>query len=208
MKARIIVVFLVITLAACAPAQTIPTDVQNTAVAMVQTETARTRAALATATSTATIVYPTPSLFPTQPPIFLTPDTIQVERWKDYQTALAKVIFPNDSPEWFSCEWAILGRSGQEVYMWAMCGAGLRSGSVPVVVHLNTDGSIQDVEKPKNWSIETIHEMFPEDVRNKFYYMEEVEAQKMSEHLDWRWTHPEEPPLIILGATPTVTATP
>jgi hypothetical protein len=149
----------------------------------------------------------TPIPTPLSAPI-LTPDAIQVERWQEYQTELAKTIFPNDPPEWFLCEWVILGRSDPKVYAWAVCGIGIRTGSVPVVISLNPDGSIQNVEKPKSWTVENIEKMFPEDVRNKFNYMESGETQKMLEHLDWRWLHTGEPPLIILSATPVPSPTP
>lgn len=159
--------------------------------------------------STFTSIYPTPSPLPTQPPISIfTPDAIQIERWREYQTELAKTIFPNDPPEWFFCEWVILGRSDLKVYVWAVCGIGVRVASVPLVISLNADGSIQNVEKPQNWTVENIEKMFPEDVRNKFNSMESGEAQKMLEHLDWRLTHPGEPPLIILSAMPTLTPAP
>ena len=159
--------------------------------------------------STFTPIYPTPPPLPTQPLISIfTPDAIQIERWREYQTELAKAIFPNDPPEWYFCEWVILGRSDLKVYVWAVCGIGERAASVPVVISLNADGSIQNVEKPKNWTVENIERMFPEDVRNKFNSMESGEAQKMLEHLDWRLIHPGEPPLIILSAMPAVSPTP
>lgn len=198
MKTRILITFLAVTLAACAPVA-----------APAQNETPVPAAAVTPSPPTAIVDVSPPSPIPTQPIIpLITPDAIQVERWKEYQTALAKSIFPNDPPEWFLCEWKILGRSGLKMYVWAVCGVGQRIGSVPVVIHLNTDESIQNVERPKNWNIETIHQMFPEDVRNKFYFMEAGEAQKMAEHLEWRWAHLGEPPLIILSATPVITPTP
>ena len=52
MKTKIMIAFLVITLAACAPAQTNTTDIQNTAVAIVQTGVALTQTALPTAANT------------------------------------------------------------------------------------------------------------------------------------------------------------
>ncbi len=103
-----------------------------------------------------------------------------------------------------------MGQSDQKLYVWAVCEtSGLRSGSVPIVIYLNADGSILDLEKPKNWTVENIHEMFPEDVRNKFTDRQHVgERQKMSDHIKWRWAHPGEPPLIILAAIPTATPVP
>ena len=80
-------------------------------------------------TATLIPVTVTPSPLPTQPTVpVITPDPIQVERWKEYQTELAKLVLAQHSSNEFPfyetalCEWDILGRSDQEVYVWAMCG--------------------------------------------------------------------------------------
>jgi hypothetical protein len=66
----------------------------------------------------------TPSPLPTQPIIpMITPDAIQVKRWKEYENALAKSILSFLPPKEVLCEWEILGRSEQEVYVWATCAA-------------------------------------------------------------------------------------
>ena len=169
MKKALFVVSLFVMLTACAPAQP-TTGIQSTAIAIVQTGVALTQTALPTSTPqppTATIiVYPSPSLIPTlPPPPILTPDAIQVERWKEYQTELAKALFSYVSltdpqnrydPEEYKdalCEWDILGQAGQEVYVWAACKATKFFGSMdmagieenPVVIYLEPDGSIQKV---------------------------------------------------------------
>ncbi len=157
--------FQVIALAGCAPAQLNTANVQNTAIALNQT-------ALPIDTPIATYVSPTPSPIPTQPPppIF-TPDAIQVERWKEYQTELAKVLFSYDpnhleggyDPEAYKdaiCEWDILGQSGLEAYIWAECISGLALKSNPAVVDLKPDGSIRKVNVP---SVEINHDL------NQFY---------------------------------------
>ncbi len=52
----------------------------------------------------------------------ITPNAIQVERWKEYELALAKKMFPsNFIPGKFLCEWEILGQAGQEEYVWVEC---------------------------------------------------------------------------------------
>jgi hypothetical protein len=94
MKTKIMIAFLVITLAACAPAQTNTTDIQNKAVAIVQTGVALTQTGMPT---------PAPPTIP-----IITPDAIQLERWKEYQTELAKSILPYDPSPIVLCEWAIL----------------------------------------------------------------------------------------------------
>lgn len=158
-----------------------------------------------------------PSPLPTEPTIpILTPDAIQVERWKEYQTALAKSFFSYLPPEEVKCEWDNLGRSDQEVYLWAVCmsikpfgttseGRDIfSSSSTPAVIHLGEDGAVQSVEIPGAGSEygPDIRRMFPPDVREKFDQYPAGRAGEMSKHIEWRRTHPEEPPLIVLSATP------
>lgn len=206
MKHQILIAFLITILTACAPAITptptgtsIPTAVPPTS----------------TATAEATFAIMTPSPIPTQPPIIMiTPDAIQVARWKEYQTALAKTLFPSSFiPDEFLCEWEILGRSAQEVYVWAECmsifpvgSAGLPyQGGIPAVIHIGTDGTVQSVETPAgggaSWGA-NIRQMFPPYVQER-YFGRLIHFQELTDHLRWRREHPEEPPLIILSATPT-----
>ena len=156
------------------------TKTQNTAIAMAQTGVALTQIALPTATlppSTFTptaLLTSTPPATPTPtPPIvpIITPDAIQVEKWKEYQTELAKALFsfslPNQpegryNPEEYKdalCEWDILEWSGQEGYVWAACRAtkffdysGMNIGvgveMQPAVIYLEPDRSIQKVNIP------------------------------------------------------------
>ena len=164
-----------------------------------------------------------PSPLPTEPTIsILTPDAIQVERWKEYQTELAKLVLAQHSSQELSldetalCEWDILGRSDQEVYVWAMCSTPDSGGTKPAVIHLESDGSIQKVEVPFHGSAweSTIQKLFPADVHEKidayFYSLSSNSgrAEELRMHLLNRRTHPEVPPLIILSAMPTITPTP
>ena len=154
-----------------------------------------------TPTAAAFIIIPSPT--PTQPVIpDITPDPIQVERWKEYENALAKSVLPHLASEEVLCEWDILGRSTDQVYVWAVCSGIDGGGSVPAVIHLEEDGSIQSVERIINWSADILR-LFPEDVRGKFDRYPSGRAREMSEHVAWRRTHPGEPPLIILSTTPT-----
>ncbi len=171
--------------------------------------------ALPTETPIPTIVSPTPvptstfipvTIAPTPTPTrpgetLITPEAIQVERWKEYQTALAKSVLAHLPPEEVLCEWEILGRSGNDVYVWAVCSGKDGGGSVPAVIHLETDGAVQSVERAKNWSRD-IPRLFPPDVIEKFAHYHAGRAREMQEHIEWRRTHPEEPPLIVLSATP------
>jgi len=128
----------------------------------------------------------TPSPLPTQPTIpIITPDAIQVKRWKEYQTELARVILAanpeigNDPAIYKSalCEWDILGQSGQEVYVYGVCVGvttkGNRDMRKPAIIYLEPDGSIQKakIPEPKGPNSEMFnYEPFPKDVQEKFCY--------------------------------------
>ncbi len=154
-------------------------------------------------TSTFIPVTIVPTITPTRPgETLITPDGIQVERWVEYQTALAKNILAHLPPEEVLCEWEILGQSGNDVYVWAVCRGKVGGGSVPAVIHLESEGAVLSVERAINWSAD-IPRLFPPDVREKFDLYTSGRARELREHIEWRRTHPEEPPLIILLATPT-----
>ncbi len=168
--------------------------------------TATTTPILPTPTSTAEGMFITviPTPLPTQPTIaVITPDPIQVERWKEYQTELAKSLLSFLPPETVLCEWEILGRSNQEVYMWAVCDSntGKHGADTAVVVHLDENGAVQNVERPGSGSqrIPNMLRMFPPDIyliitNNLMNY------HQLTVHLDWRIEHPDVPPLVILSA--------
>jgi hypothetical protein len=196
--------------------------------ASVATPTATLTPILPTATQPAFNPTPTfvpviitPSPLPTQPIIpVITPDAIQMERWKEYQTELAKLVHSEAGyifPDYESalCEWDILGRSDREVYLWAMCFAPNSGDRKPAVIHLNIDGSIQKVEVPfhgSSWE-STIQKLFPVDIQEKinaYFYSSATNsgrAEELRTHLLYRLTHPEEPPLIIRSATTSLSPT-
>lgn len=190
--------------------------------AVVQTYIALTQTAvptptvMPTATSQATLIPTLP------PPPILTPDAIQVERWQEYQTELAKSVLSGylgldpDIYRYALCEWDILQGSSQVLYVWAYCSVSDgRGGDFPAVVYLEADGSVQNVEVPSRgstWEYD-INKMFPKEVQEKFdaYTGNSIidgRIKEMHDHLVYRETHPEEPPLIILSAMPAVTPTP
>ena len=143
-----------------------------------------------------------PTVTPTRPgETLITPDGMQVERWKEYQTALAINIHAHLPAEEVLCEWEILGRSGNDVYVWAVCKGELSSGSLPAVIHLDSKGAVLSVERAINWSAD-IPRLFPPDVIEKFAHYQAGRAGELIAHIEWRRTHPDEPPLIILSATP------
>jgi hypothetical protein len=186
-KAQTIIILLAIILVSC-----------TSAVTLVSTETSpRTRL-----TPTAKVITTvTPSPMPAQPTFAaITPDAIQVEGWKEYQSALAK-SFSFSQSEFALCEWDILGQTNQEIYVWVVCeNLGESSVSAPAVIHLGADGSIQNVENPKHWNTD-IPRMFPTDIQEKFDYYRFGRANGLTAHIAWRRMHPGEPPLIVLSAT-------
>ncbi len=235
MKTNIIsFILLILALTACTSAQ--PVDVQGTAVALAVTEIHLTQSLLPTPTptATATIEFILPTPYPTQPhpPIF-TPDATQVERWKEYQAELSKIVLSsnlelgNDPATYENalCEWDILGQSSQAVYVYVVCVIAKGNGGMrtPAIIYLEKDGSIQKVQLPE--SKDTNSEMFdyasfPIYVQEKFcYYFDPFPSDlppcpfsstyprprldKLYAHLEYRKAHPEEPPLIVLSATPT-----
>lgn len=135
-----------------------------------------------------------------------------MERWKEYEEALARALFPSSFiPGQFLCEWEILGRSESEVYVWTVCMSifpvanelPLHS-TMPVVIYISADGSIQTVEVPgggTNYASD-IREMFPTYAQEK-YFDKLIHFQELTDHLNWRREHPQEPPLIVLSTTPT-----
>lgn len=174
-----------------------------------------------------------PTSLPTQPIIpIITPDAIQMERWKEYQAELAKVVL-SSNPEIGHdlavskdalCEWDILGQSGPKIYVYVVCVIAAGNGDMrkPAIIYLEPDGSIQKVQlpEPKAGNSEIFdYDPFPVDVQGKFcYYFDPFPSDLprcpnssmyssprldiLYTHLKYRIIHPEEPPLIVLLATP------
>ena len=203
MKLLLLTILLTL-LAACAPAIQPPTVTPSLTPSPTQLPTASaTPLPTPFPTSTSTPVTIAPTVTPTRPgETLITPDGILVERWEEYQTALAKSVRAHLPPEEVLCEWDILGRSGNDVYVWAVCRDNVGGGSVPAIIHLDSEGAVLSVERAKNWSRD-IPRLFPPDVIEKFAHYHAGRAEEMREHIEWRRAHPDEPPLIVLLATPT-----
>lgn len=161
-----------------------------------------------TPTSTLISITIVPSLLPTQPIILtIAPDGLQVERWKEYEAALARTILKD--VESVLCEWEILGRSDQEIYVWAECISIFPDGNsglfyhatMPAVIHIGADGAVQSVEIPGIHYADDIRRMFPPDAQEK-YFEGLIHFQELTDHLRWRQEHSEVPPLIVLSTTP------
>src|SRR5690606_2974714 len=118
MKKHATIALLIVLLTACAPTADIPVDAQNIAMSIARTQTALpTPTVISTATPQATLIPTLP------PPPILTPYAVQVERWQEYQTELIKVLliqYPSSLHGLALCEWDILGRFDQKLYIWAL----------------------------------------------------------------------------------------
>lgn len=225
MKVKMVVLLLTIILSGCAPATTpAPAAVLPTLAP--------------DPTITAAFVIPTPSLIPTQPPVsVLTPDAIQVQRWREYQTELANVVLSSDPELGYDptiyqdalCEWDILGQAKYEVYVYVVCviANSNRGARKPAIIYLESDGSIQKVKltAPKPNSDMFDYDPFPKYVQEKFcYYFDPFPSDLppcpypptdprprlnvLYMHIEYRKTHPEVPPLVVLSATQTMTPSP
>jgi hypothetical protein len=140
----------------------------------------------------------------------ITPEPAQLERWAEYENALARILMPMSSPEKVLCEWELLGQTDQEVYVWAFCMETtpvaeispffFRAANAPAVIHIGADGAVQNVEIPEygpNY-LSDIRKMFPLDALKRV-----ADTSRMRQHLYLRRERPQEPPLIVLDATPT-----
>lgn len=155
----------------------------------------------------------------TAAPLVLTV-TVEAAQWVKYQTELARVLLAWYSPKYgfpsglyksAICEWDILGRDPQLVYVWAYCSVpseGIER-DVPAIIYLNDNGYPQKAEAPKldSYWLDDASKMFPADVQAKFdtYTSGSLSSGRLKElvaHARYRYTHPEEPPLIILDTTP------
>lgn len=180
MKKIMFITFLAVILAACAPAATpAPTETPLSTFTPVPPTTAPT--------FDFALVPATP--ISTQPPFVpaITPDTIQVERWKEYQTELAKALFvynpvfpqqrfDSDVYKGAICEWDILGRSNWEMYLWVACisADSLSLRTNPAVVFLEANGVIREIKTSlilgyEQNSQRAIYDLilFPMDVQEK-----------------------------------------
>ena len=90
---------------------------------------------------------------------FIPSDPAQLERWKDYETALAEKLMPQYPRDKVLCEWELTEKSEQKLNVWAVCMASATSAeignfyfpvaSVPALINLEADGSVQSVEIPE-----------------------------------------------------------
>jgi hypothetical protein len=134
-----------------------------------------------------------------------------VEHWREYESALGEKLLPFLPLEEVLCEWEVLGRSADEVYVWAACMGTVLIGqmnpghphvSIPAVIHLREDGHVQNVETPGAGALYArgIRDMFPMDVQERIFN-DTIDYGRLHGHLRWRIDRPDEPPLAVVDAT-------
>ena len=136
------------------------------------------------------------------PSLSATPSlTADLARWREYQNALASRFLQGKKG---LCEWKLLGKDGQEVYLWAMCqvasspeGAAM---SAPAVIYLDKDGAIEKVEIPRDGEqySEDVGELFPEALHEKIL-SHSIDTDQMWSHIQSRHEDPEPPVIVISG---------
>lgn len=136
------------------------------------------------------------------PTVPVHPTSTSVPRWVMYEKALSSAI---NHTEDGLCEWDLLGYSGNEVYVYALCqvrGPHRTSGSGPAVLHLDENGEIKRVTIPRDGNVynDDIRAMFPAELHKVIFdpgYM----GPHAEEHIDERMKS-NGPPLIEIYATP------
>lgn len=168
------------------------------------------------ATPASTPTFPragaTPSPLPTRPTIVVvTPVAGQLDRWKEYESALAQRLLSHLPVEDVLFEWEVLGQTIDTVYVWATCMATVLVGqvnpgyphvSMPAAIHLREDGTVGQVDIPGagTFYARSIREMFPGEVQERIFG-DSIDYHRLEEHIRWRVEHPHEPPIIVLDAT-------
>ena len=113
------------------------------------------------------------------------------------------------------CEWELTEKSEQKLNVWAVCMASATSAeignfyfpvaSVPALINLEADGSVQSVEIPEYGEhyLADFWKLFPNGA-----WTDLPDVSAMEKHLHWRRIYPAEPPLVVLNAAAILTLTP
>jgi len=118
------------------------------------------------------------------------------------------------------CEWDILGQSGMETYSYVACIGSKGGVTAPAIIYLDPYGSVREVKIPGYKGLDYDLDSFPMEVQINFcfYYFDNpscdygmrsrLRRDVLLAHIEYRKTHPDEPPLVVLSATPIATPTP
>jgi hypothetical protein len=140
-------------------------------------------------------IQPTPPVIP-----WIQPDAAHVENWREYQLVVAKVTLSYVPAEQVLCEWEILGQAQGQVYVWRICSAMGESGSLEglATILIDADGSPQNAIDSGIGDRAYIQQTFPQDVQER-YFSGLIHFQELVSRLHWRKSHPDDPPLIVVG---------
>ncbi len=138
-------------------------------------------------------ISPEPSIVPT---------ITSVPRWRIYEIALSKATLHKEDG---LCEWLILGKSANEVYVLTECNARgpVRTGVYgPVVIYLAQNGEIDRTVIPRDGTYynSDIRSLFPSSVWDQIFHFS-LDGDQAEKHIDERMTS-NGPPLIALSGTP------
>ena len=146
---------------------------------------------------------------------YIPADPTQLEKWEEYEFALAEKLMPQYPRDEVLCEWELMEKSEQKINVWAICLTTVTSpeignyyfpaASVPAVINIDAGGGVRSVEIPEYGEnyIADYWKLVPNGVWNQF-----PNVSAMEKHLHWRRTHPSEPPLVVLNAAAILLATP
>jgi hypothetical protein len=130
------------------------------------------------------------------------PTQTSIPRWMAYERALSKAVVNTSDG---LCEWKILGKSEQEVYVWTECRVREpigSAGSVPAVIRLAKNGEIEQVIIPRDgmdYSAD-VQSMFPVGIQEKIFNPT-FNGPAAEAHIDER-LKTNGPPLIVVDGTP------
>jgi hypothetical protein len=137
----------------------------------------------------------------------ITPEPAELENWQEYEGVLGNAIYERVPTKEIFCEWQIMGRAEDEVYVWVAC-SGFRSLDSKLttitrcaVVYYGAEGEVQSAMTGENIPgspAESCRKLFPPGIYERCVH---TPSDRMWEHLESRREKPE-PPLIVLDATP------
>ena len=216
MNKAILLLIILLLLVSCVPTGSETPQMAGTNTKTQQTKTTRPEdtpieptgtAPLRTQVSTEILQTALPTMSRTQ--VFKTPSSEQLERWNEYQEALSKTFFPPPLEiEEPLCEWVIIEQEEQNLYIWAVCSGyhspgELSSGSMPAVIVVDQSGNIQEIKTTENTPASSFKEaqqlLFSEEILQQ---LSNFNGERYFGHLEKRREN-NEPPLIVLDATPT-----
>jgi hypothetical protein len=119
-----------------------------------------------------------------------------------YEKALSSAIVKTDDG---LCEWEILGKAGNEVYVWALCKVRDpigTAGSVPAVIQLGKNGEIEKIVFPRDGANypKDIRELFPLDIQEEIFSLK-FDGPAAEKHINERLISGD-PPLIVIDEIP------